>query len=459
MDWRIGRRLIWLIVGIFFVCGRPAWAANEAAKKPQGAVEKAAKEVKPEPEAQGVKIDSSVIQAIEALSVKDPAIALRLYYMAAEGYQAQNQPERAIAIYESALKTFPKQEDDVLNRLIGLYQVQAKYDEVIKTANSLAKRHPDNTYYQQTIANANFSKGDKDAGIAVWKAVIAVHQDDANLHIQYAQVLQAQGKPDEAIEQFKAAVALKPLELGFVQQLGQAYINNKKLDEAKQVYEKLISAVKEPWIKRDAGRQLLNIAQQQKNLDALLTSIEASLAKNASDLNAYWQLIEGYAMNGKNDLMAAILERAVKQFPDDRELGSRLISAYQMQGKWDKAIDMLKGQIAKNANDTGLRMQLAQAYANSGKFKEAVAALEEAAKADPNNSVMYAEQIADVYVRANQLDDAIKQYEALKVKATEDWRKTNYTSRVDQLKQQKEQMKAAKAAPSNPVAATPAAKQ
>jgi tetratricopeptide (TPR) repeat protein len=99
-------------------------------------------------------------------------------------------------------------------------------------------------------------------------------------------------------------------------------------------------------------------------------------------------------------------------------------------------------------------MQLGQAYANAGNIKEAIAALKDAEQSDPNN-LMYGEQIAEVYVRANQLDEAIKQYETLKAKATEDWRKTNYSNRIEQLKLQKQQSQGKPASPTT--VTTPAA--
>lgn len=420
-------KIIFLFFLLFTVCSTLIWAAQEAAKQTK------------ETELKGVKIDPAVIKALESLSEKDPMFALRVYYLVAEGYQAQNQIGQALAILESASQAFPKQ-TDILNRLVSLYQQQAKYDKVIEIAKQLSKLQPDNIYYQQTIANAYFAKGEKDAGVAIMLDLAKARSDDANAQAQVAQALQIQGKPEEALKYFEAAAKLKPQETGFMQQLGQAYIANKKLDEAKKIYERIASTSKEVWTQHDAGRQLVAIAMQQNALDALIAEAEAAISKDPLNLNNHWKLIEAYSMGNKLNDSVIALERAVKQFTDNQELSQRLIGSYQGQGKWDKAIEILKEQVTKNPKDTGLRTQLAQVYGNAGKPKEAVATLEEAAKADPNNSMMYGEQIAEAYMRANQLDDAIKQFEALKAKATEDWRKTNYSSRIEQLKLQKQQL-------------------
>ena len=416
------QRAVWCVVGSLVWCGgAPAWAAKKEDSKA--------------PMPQRVRIDPSVIQAIEALSEKDPAIALRVYYVAAEGYQAQHQSDQALAIYEAAAKAFPQQEE-ALNRLVGLYQSQAKHDQVIEVAGRLAQLHPGNASYQQLIANAQFAKGDTAAGLAVWDALAAAHADDATLQLQFAQTLQAYGKPQEALQRAEAAATLKPQDVGILQQVGQLYLANQQWDHAQELYEELLRSAKEPWVQRDAGRQLVSIAMQQKTLEAFLARVTAGLAKNPADLNAHWQLIEGYSMAGEPEALAEALERAVKQFPDDQDLRWRLINAYQAQGTWDQVVAILGAMAAKQPQDNGLKMQLAQAHASAGQFKEAVAVLGQAAQAEPNNPA-YAEQIAEIYVRANQLGEAIERYNALEANATEEWRKANYASRIEQLTQQR----------------------
>jgi tetratricopeptide (TPR) repeat protein len=461
------------------ICSIPVWAAKEepaavpkaAAPAPKAAAPAATPKAAPpavataaahtvkefKPEMPGVKVDASVLEAISSLAEKDGAVALRLYYLVAEGYQMQNKPDQAIAVYERIAKVFPKQEDDVLNRLISLYQQQGKYDRVIDVAGQLAKLRPDNLYYQQMIANAYLAKGEKDAAITSWNSLVAAHPNNADLRLQFANFLQGQGKADEALKQFEAVVKLKPQDAGSAQQLARAYITNQKLDEAKAVLEKLISTTKDALIQKGVARQLLEIARQQKTLDALLTNAETNVATDPTNLITHWQLIEGYAMSGNNDKILAAVERAAKQFSDDPELCRRLIDAYQMQGKWDKAITIIKEQIVKNPRDFGLKTQLAQAHASAGNTKEAVAVLTQAASAEPDN-MMYGEQIAEIYRRVNQFDEAIRQYEALKAKATQDWRKADYDRRIEQIKQQKQAPVAATPTPAK-AAEKPAAKK
>jgi len=84
-------------------------------------------------------------------------------------------------------------------------------------------------------------------------------------------------------------------------QLGQAYMAQQRWDDAQRVYQDLPAKAAEPWAKRQAVRQLAMIASQQHTLEPMLAEVETRVAKDPSDLMAYWQLIEGYTIGGKED--------------------------------------------------------------------------------------------------------------------------------------------------------------
>jgi len=382
-------------------------------------------------------IAPSVIEAIESLSAKDPQVALRVYYIAAEGCQAQNQPGKAQEIFEAAAQRFP-QNEDLLNRLLSIYRQLGKNDELLAAAGRLAKLHPENANYTQMVANARFSKGDVAGGLAAWADALSSHADDPNLQLLYAQTLQSHGKGPEAIEHYEAAAKLRPEDLGIQQQLAQSYLSNQKLDEAKKAYEHILASFKETGAQHEAVRQLLSIAKAQKTLDKTLADLEDRASKNPSNESVQWQLIEGYTLANSTQQLLATLERAAKLAPEDQELRMRLISFYQAQSQWDKAIELRKADAEKNPADGRLRVLLGQAYLNARKLDEALAAFKEAAKTDPSN-MAFAERLAEAHVASKQFDEAIKQYEEMLGKASEEWRNKAYQARIDQLSKLKEQ--------------------
>lgn len=199
-------QVVWLMVGMLIIGAAPAWAAKKKPAPKEAAPAKS--EAKPEAKAdaatakapvppQGVKLDPAVLKAIEELAATDPSFALRAYSLAAEGYRSQNQPDRALAIYESAARVFPDDED-VLTRLAGLSQQQGRYEAVMALADRLAVLRPENVYYHQLAAGARFATGDAAGGTAVWETAVAARPDDAEFRFHYAQALQRQKRTDEA---------------------------------------------------------------------------------------------------------------------------------------------------------------------------------------------------------------------------------------------------------------------
>jgi len=384
--------------------------------------------------ANGIKIDSEIISAIEDLGSRDASFALRVYYMAIDGYQMLNQPQKSLEMLDLAVKAFPKQAD-LATRMVAVYQQQGQTDKAIALIRQLAKANPENTAYQHMLASSYMANGNKEEALVVYRDLADSRSDDPEAQLRYGQMLLSNGRPEEAIGYFESASKLKPQDLRYMQQLAQAFTKAKKYNEASKVYGKVLSISKEPWQVRDAQQQILNLAVQQKSLGSFIEGVEASLKKDPKNINNYWILVDAYAADNKPARVLSALERTMKQFPEDPEVRSRLVGAYQGQGKMDKAVDMLKEMIAANPRDIGLKIKYAQAQIQAGKSQDAVTTYEQLASADPKNPV-YREQIAEIYARANQKDKAIKEYEGLLRSASEDWRRSSYSMRIEQLKQE-----------------------
>ena len=378
----------------------------------------------------------AVVSALQELSQNDPQVAVRIYYLAAEAYQAQNQPAKALEIYEAAGRDFP-QNEDVLNRLLRTYQQMGKTDELPAIAARLAALRPDNPNYIQMLATARFTKGDLAGGLAAWALAVSSHPNDANMHLRYAQALQSHGKGPEAIGEYESAAKLRPDDMDVEHQLAQAYLGERKLDEAKSAYERILASSKGTWAQRDAMRQLLSIARSRNALDKTLAGLEEQASKNPSDMTLQWQLVEGYTLANSTSQLLATLLRAAKVAPEDQELHARLITFYVSQGQWDKAIALRKADAEKNPADANLKMQLGQTYLSARRFKDAAAVFSDAAKMYPTNAV-FSEQLAEAHVYAKEYDEAIQVYQDLLGKATEPWRKNNYKARIEQLAKQKQ---------------------
>jgi tetratricopeptide (TPR) repeat protein len=266
-----------------------------------------------------IKIDPEVIKAIEQRSETDPKAVLRVYYIAAEACQAMKEPDRALAVLDKAAGLFPG-EADIFVRKLSLYQQKKDYDKALETLKALSRLQPDNAYYAQAAANAYFAKGDAEKASAAIADFAKAHPNDANAQFQCAQFLQGRGKTNEALKYLEASYKLKPDDPLMVTQLSQAYIMDKKLDEAKSICEKALPQAREPWARRAIQMQLLAIARENGALDTAIEDIKKNLARNPSDINNHKELIDAYMTAGRTEEAARTAEAAIKRFPDDTEL-------------------------------------------------------------------------------------------------------------------------------------------
>ena len=418
-----------------------------AAKKKQAADETGAA---------NAAIDPTVIQAIQALSAQDPALALRVYILAAEGAQAQYQPDQAAAIYEKALQAFPN-EKDIHTRLLNLYQAQGHYDKVIELALRLAGQHSGDTSYAMIAADAYIAKGAPDQGIALLKEVAAAHPDDAAIPLQIGRALQRQGHAAEAIPFIEQAAKANPHDAGAAQSLGQAYLAVQDVGKAKGAYQQLLQAGADVATRRVAGRQMLELAKQQGALDQELATLEQQLQADPANHALHWALVDGYELAGQPGKVVATLTRARAQFPDEDEWLMRLVAAYRQQQRWNDAVTALQELAIRQHGEPGVKQELAQTLADAGRFPQAEAVYQELAAASPGNPT-FLEQAAEMYARAGHYPEAIARYEKLLAAGNDEARKQGYTARLTTLGEQAAAAQlSADAASAAPSAAAPAA--
>ena len=191
-----------------------------------------------------------------------------------------------------------------------------------------------------------------------------------------------------------AAATIKEL-----QDQAKAHLAKRQVDRAKPILEIILNTAREPGAIRDAARNLAMIAVQQNALKEFLAQAGSELSQNRDNLSAYWKVVEG------------------SSFSKD----------------WPAVIGQLRPLVNRMPRAEALRVRMAQAYASNRQLQEALRVLEDGVQLKPD-SPMLTEAVADVYFRANRPDDAIKQYEALLAKSTDERRKKFYRSRLEQIK-------------------------
>ena len=101
----------------------------------------------------------------------------------------------------------PSQEQ--LQSLISLY-TQGQYQETLTQALQLLKEFPNSINLYNIIGSANQSLGKLEEAIEDFKKALSIKPDYAEVHYNMGNALKEHGKLKEAIEAYKKAILLKP---------------------------------------------------------------------------------------------------------------------------------------------------------------------------------------------------------------------------------------------------------
>lgn len=105
--------------------------------------------------------------------------------------------------------------------------------------------------------------------------------------------------------------------------------------------------------------------------------------------SAYVGLADAYFRNDQKDMAAAVIEEAVKQFPEEKSVYLSAASVYLRMGLNEKASELLNTALAKWGDDASFQLFVGIAYENDKEYDKAEAAYKKALELNPD----YAEAI------------------------------------------------------------------
>lgn len=131
--------------------------------------------------------------------------------------------------------------------------------------------------------------------------------------------------------------------------------------------------------------------------------------------NKWYQMRLGvfYRNLDQYDDFIKLYEGLTKKYPDDPEMLSELIDAYLITENYNKAVekmDLLEQQIGENEFITEQRLNV---YKRQGNNKKVISELEKLIKQNPEN-VRYYGMLAQLYAEIGKEKDALKTYEKIK---------------------------------------------
>jgi Tfp pilus assembly protein PilF len=247
----------------------------------------------------------------------------------------------------------------------------------------LVAETPGNPYLHFTYAYALSEKGRLDEAIDEYRQAIAIDPKRAVAHDNLGYALYRKGRLDEAIDEYRRAIALDPKDALTHNNLGNALYHKGRLDEAMAEYRQAIAL--DP---RDArGHNNLGAALLAKGrLDEAMEELRQAIALDPKYAGAHYNL--GHVLARKERLDEAMAEFRQAIVLDPRLAGAHynLGVALERKGRPDEAMDEWRQAIALDPKDAKAHGNLGLALAGKGRLDEAMAEYHKALAIDPKNA-------------------------------------------------------------------------
>jgi tetratricopeptide (TPR) repeat protein len=204
----------------------------------------------------------------------------------------------------------------------------------------------------------------------------------ASLYMLAARVNQAAGNDARTEELLKQAIESDPARLNSYLMLGQLYISQKRLSDARDQFQTLVA--KSP---RSVGTNTMlgmlmeaqhdGPAAEKQYLQTLAIDQEAAVAAN----NLAWIYVSS---NRNLDKAVELGQVAVRKLPDEPHVNDTLGWAYYKKGMYSQSVRHLEQSVAKDGSDPSVHYHLGMAYSQIGEFDRAKKSLQKALSMNPS---------------------------------------------------------------------------
>ncbi len=246
------------------------------------------------------------------------------YYVDQSGSGDSGLAERELAVAEQVVRDDPT---NITNRLVlaDLYFARQRYEDTVTQYGEALAVNDKSTLAHVGLGRALMESGDFAGASENFQKVIDLSKEEdisgklvQSSHYYLGSMALEQGKPDEAVEQFKVATTMERTDSDAWYLLGTAYLQSGKLDEA-------IEAL---------GQAVLFVPNFTEAYEALA---EAFGQKGVSAGVLYARGMAAYSSGDLGDA-ADKLEAAIEAFPTLAEAHAGLGLVRETQGQKDAAI-------------------------------------------------------------------------------------------------------------------------
>lgn len=327
-------------------------------------------------------------------------------------------------VADQLLSRFPEN-GEVLDVVAGLYQGIGKTNDATRCWRRSVELSPElGPAAHAAMAAVAYDEGNLEVASAHYRAAMQQDPESSAYPVHLGETLIDHGKLPEAVEVLEKAIRVHPTSMPMSVLLGQAYLQLRQYEKARQHFE-LAVAMEPEYTNAFFGLATacarlgdqekskvylirfkeLQAREEQQHRAALKTSTETAETRDVV-AKTYRAASKVYLAFGDFQASERHLRRAAEICPNDGESAVLLAWLYEQQGRNAEALQALDRLREKAPNHLGAQISAASAYVRLRRFDEAERAYRRAIELTPQRAGGYA-ALANFFLQTQRnLDEA-----------------------------------------------------
>ena len=337
------------------------------------------------------------------------------WYNLARLYEAKK-PLRALEVYQSIIERFGASWE-VYRQVAEIYSNLGKYDQSAEAIKEMLSIDPSNRRLKITLADAYDMAGNYDEALRLYDELLELNPEDIDLQSAVAGIHIKKKDYREAANHYSFILDQDSVPVESKLRIGEMYFRELQsdstlIDAASEVMQIAIPifrriALSYPsdwrayWFLGAMGALIEDDSLAVRNLRKV-----TELASWNRD--AWLSLSQVYFRNTRFGPMAKVLERAIKELPEEFQINLFLGVAYSRLGRNEDAVRVLETAVELNPQSIPALSTLALSYDNLRRYADSDRIYEQALKIEPNNHLIlnnYGYSLSD---RGIQLERALR---------------------------------------------------
>ncbi|MBI2902147.1 MAG: tetratricopeptide repeat protein [Candidatus Methylomirabilis oxyfera] len=210
--------------------------------------------------------------------------------------------------------------------------------------------------------------GRGDEAIGEYRKALALDSRMEEARRELAQLLRSRGRPAEAAHEFLRLVRGRPGDAALRRELAETWVEAKQEDRAIGEFERLAAGRPSDLTVR---RRLLDLYAGRGRWADLIGTARAILKRAPSDTQTRFHLANALVASQRAAEAVSHLRQVIRMDPGRRDAKRLLADALSWQGEYQEAAALYKELLEPIPRDVGLRLRLAESYRWSGRLDEA----------------------------------------------------------------------------------------